>query len=421
MDEPSDREPWTGAWIVIDRDGTIVDGSSRWFRAVDHWLAPSAIAAFWTCFELEWVGLADVSFTANDGSVVRFLAEEETCGWRLTCIEETAQARLGDAELQADRISVLTDFAGTVARELIDPMSVVQAKIELVLDLGIDDPAIVRKHLEVALQHAERVSQVLDNLRRIGQPQRLESERWAVAALVEEVLNQLGAPTRPKVQLQLESALQASGPRPIAARVLASLVRTALQRRGRIWIAGRVQRGHPTISVGPTPHRRGPPAPLRPQLASHVPLVLHLGGTLEVFSDGEDDWIELSLPRPAPQRPRRVTQAVPILILGAPGFLRDAEQRLGPHGFTCILAENRRDALAAVVNGRIEMALFEVELSGPGPRGHALAYDLAARFPEVEFFVALRSATRPPPLGRVRFARWPLDVPDLVRSARGDG
>ncbi|MEM6927918.1 MAG: hypothetical protein AAF602_13385, partial [Myxococcota bacterium] len=401
-------------------EGAVVDGSSPWFRDVDGWLTPEGRQALSTCHDLEWAGLSDVAFPTHEGAVVRLVAVDEPRGWRLTCLEDTVRAHLDETQGQIERIHVLTDFAGAVARELIDPMSIVQAKIELMLDLGIADPVLVRRHLEIALQHAERVSQVLDNLRRISQPKRLPSERWSVAALFEEVMDQLGAPLRPKVKIQVESALSATGPRAIVARVVASLVRSGLQRRSDVVLAARTQRVLPTILVGPTSQRRGSAIPLRPSMTSHQPLVVHLGGHVGAFSDGQEEWVELALPRPPPGRPRRVTQGVHLLALGSSGFRDEAQRRLGPHGIQCIPGARRQDVVEALRKGRVDMVLAEVDLEGPGPRGHALMHGLSTRHPDVDFFVAITGADPAGPLGRIHIVRWPADADEIVRVARNE-
>lgn len=407
----------TGAWLVFSREGAVVDASSRELLDVDRWLARDAIAAFWTCFELEWIGVEDEVFETRDGRRFSVLVSDEPPGWRLVVLDRTLQTRVEASERQAQRVRVLTDFAGGMARELIDPMSIVQAKLELILDLGITDPEVVQRHLTIALQHAERVSHVLGNLRRISQPQLLPAERWSVAALIEEVVELLGTPLRPRIEYQVESGLHATAPRAIAVRVVASLARASLQRRGEVRIAARTHRGRPLLTVGPTFLRRGRRVPPSPSLTSHLPLVLHLGGALEVFSDGEEQWIELALPRPAPKRARAASRAVQLLVLGGPAFRLEVKRQLCPRGFAFHEGPDRRVALRLLTQGGIDMMLTEVELEGPGPRGHALAHGLALRFPEVEFFVAVADAACPPPLGPVRFVRWPEDANELLRAA----
>jgi len=417
MDEADDscsRAPW----VIVTRDGHFVDASSEPLRDLEGWLTPEAINAFWTCFELDWAGAADVGLETLDGAVVEPVAQTEERGWRLVFVDRTLATRLREAERHDQQLHGLADFAGGVARELVDPMSVVQAKIELMLDLGIADPAAMRRHLEIALQHAERVSSVLDNLRRISQPWTLESERGPVAAIVEEVMELLGAPIRPKVELRIESGLTATGPRPIMVRVVASLVRASLQRRGHVRLAAGTRRGRPILTVGPTFDPRGRVVPLPPSLTSHRPLVVFLGASLAVYSDGEEEWIELALPPSAPRRLTRGSGVVSLLALGRPAFHLEVEQRLGPHGFLCRKGADRRDALALLAAGQLDMVLSEVDLAGPGPRGHALAHDLARRFPDVDFFVAISEDSRPPDVGPVRFVRWPLDARELVRAAR---
>ncbi|MEN0061812.1 MAG: hypothetical protein AAGA48_06645 [Myxococcota bacterium] len=412
---------WTGTWLVVDRSGDLIDASLPWSMGPEAWLDADSMATFRTCLDLQWAGLSDVRFHLVDGHVVAFAAEEEVRGWRLTCFDATGRHRVHESEQQTDRIRVLTDFAGAVARELVDPMSIVQAKIELMLDLAISDPKIMRRHLEIALQHAERVSSVLDNLRQVSQPGLLAPERWSVSALAENVLELLGMPIRPKVQLQVESGLFASGPQAMVVRIVASLVRYVLQHRREAFLAARTHRGHPTVVVGPTPQARGRPVAVPATLAGQEPLVWHFGGSLEAHADGEDEWLVLQLPRPPLSRARRATQAVQLLVLGSPPFQRDVELRLRPQGFAFQMLNHRLDAVEVLTTSDVDLALIDLDLEGPGPRGHALAIDLAPRFPKVEWFVAVPANTKPLPMGTVRFVRWPEDSNDLVRAARGDG
>lgn len=420
MDGLTERRDWTGSWVVVDRTGAVLDASLPWSRlgSVEAWFVPDSVKAWHACFRLTWAGLSDVPFESCEGRVVHFAAEPDRDGWRLTCIDQTVRARIGEAERQADRVHVLTDFAGAIARELIDPMSIVQAKIDVVLDLGITDPVIVRRHLEVAIQHAERVSNVLDNLRQISRPGSLTSERWSVAALFEEVMVMLGTPIRPKVQLNVEAGLFASGPRAIAVRVVASLLRAALERRTEVCVAARIQRGQPVVLIGPSAHRRGRSVPPAAAMSSHEPLVRHLGGRIEAYSDGHDTWVELMLAPAPPLKPRRASQIIQMLVLGSSAFLQDVEHRLGPKGFACRGTDQRDGALGMLREGSADLALFDVDLPGPGPRGHALALDLAARFPALPFFVALPADIVGTAIGRVEFLRWPADTDKLVRVAR---
>lgn len=413
---------WTGAWFVLDCGAVVVDASSPRLGVLDDFLVPASVALLRECQTLDWAGLADLSFDSVDGRTLRLTAQPDPRGWRLTCIDDTQRHRLGGADREAEHVGVLTDFAGAVARELVDPMTVVQAKVELVLDLGIEDPAEVRRHLEIALQHSDRVARVLGNLRRISQPHPQSSEPWAITVLFEDVVQQLGAPSRPRLHLQVESGLLATGPLAIAARVVTSLVRGELLRGAEVWLAARMQQGRPTLSIGPSATRRGGTVPLRPSLSGHQPLVSYLGGSLEAYGHGADEWIQLTLPCPPPRRRRRSPRddddpVVTLLVLGRPDFVDDVDRRLAPHGFDSRGCRRRSEVLAALVEGGVDAVLLELDLEGPGPRGHALAIDLAERFPAVSFFVAIRAETPPPSLERVVFLRWPADVAEVARLA----
>jgi signal transduction histidine kinase len=212
-----------------------------------------------------------------------------------------------DADEQGRRPKTLSDFAGALARELTDPMSIVQGRLELLLELGVSDAVLVQRHLEVALDHARRVTAILRNLRLVGRvlpgP---ATESTPVSRVVHEALLLVG-PRSDRVIVDLGNDPRVGAEEAMLARVVGFLVRRALDASGQSPIHLRVRQGPKavTMRIGPPGRVRAEPMPEGRDWMLDSAILAGIGGRLTVRPAGVGIQFEVDLPLGAPDARRR--------------------------------------------------------------------------------------------------------------------
>lgn len=142
-----------------------------------------------------WTGVTDQRFRTHTGRAVTLnvAAVEGLDGhWRVTARDVTARVAMDAALDEQRRALAIARLAGAVARELTDPIAVVQGRIELLLTLGALPPEARDRHLGVALEHARRAAGIVHNLRHVGTVTTPDIESVQVDAVVARAREMLG-------------------------------------------------------------------------------------------------------------------------------------------------------------------------------------------------------------------------------------
>ena len=318
--------------FTLDAGGVVVATNGEWFGG--H--PPDCVGSpLWDLFDAEcqpaleryaaagWVGVSALHLQLTDGRDVALsaaaLSQEQ---WMVAIRDIRRRVMLEDAIELRRQLSLLADFAGTVARELIDPMSIVQGRLELGV---VAEPE--SRNLEVALDHARRLSASLRNLRLVGRSPVPVLAQVPVSDVVDDALELVG-PRRGQVHVELEpEALAAGGDPSMYARVVASLLRASLEGAGRssVLVRAKAAREGTTVEVGPVGRPRGKPDASRTGLALESTLLRSLGGELWAWRRGNDRHFEARLP-PPPVTPKSKR---PSGASFAPGGLNRVSRR-GP-------------------------------------------------------------------------------------------
>jgi len=132
-------------------------------------------------------------------------------------------------------------------------MAIVQGRLELLLELGVSDAAVVQRHLDVALEHARHVTAILHNLRLVGRVPGGATDSAHVSRVVEAALQLVGA-RRERVLVEVGGDPKVGVEEALLARVVAFLVRRALDASGRSPVHVRVRQGQGAVAM-----RIGPP------------------------------------------------------------------------------------------------------------------------------------------------------------------
>src|SRR5690606_9858180 len=130
---------------------------------------------------------AERRYRLADGHPVELRSQRmvgRTARWLVQIGSTKARDVLDEARDLRHRSDTLAGLAGAVARELNDPMSIVQGRLELLLELGVTDADVARHHLHIALEHARRISATLRNLRLVGRTSHPGTHRVAISDVV---------------------------------------------------------------------------------------------------------------------------------------------------------------------------------------------------------------------------------------------
>ncbi|MBW1881744.1 MAG: hybrid sensor histidine kinase/response regulator [Deltaproteobacteria bacterium] len=320
--------------------------------------------------------------------------------YHLTIRDVTNREALEEAEDERRRMVALAELAGAMSRELNDPMSIVQGRLELLLELGHHSPEAVARHLPVALTHARRMSATLRNLRLVGRTSVPHLGRVFLSDVLEDTRELVG--TRlggTELRVDLEPLdLAVGGDAAMYTRVVANLVDRLIDfcgRRGRLEITGRrhpdgvvvriLGGSHmpPLTELVPPP--KGDEAHLQESglgVSLARTLVKSMGGRLEARSSGGRAMFEMVLPDAPTVRVRARPVEVTLLVVGGQQLLRSLDDLLTREGFG--LAHNP-DAEAALAELDRDAAVEGVvtELLLPGMSGLSLVNEIDRRHPRL--------------------------------------
>ncbi|MCA9494372.1 MAG: HAMP domain-containing histidine kinase, partial [Myxococcales bacterium] len=178
----------------------------------------------------------------------------------------------------------------------------------------VQDPAMVRRHLEIAVAHARRVTATLRNLRSVGRTTLRHAESSSLTSAVNDALDLVG-PRSDRVMVRIEPAdLTVSAEHPLLVRVLSSLARLALETSGRtaIHLRGTRLRGRVLVRIGVIGRDTGKGLSPEIDLSLDRALLQTIGAELLAFPTPHgvsfDLW--LAVPSQSRSRPRKRTRTL---------------------------------------------------------------------------------------------------------------
>lgn len=424
-DSPGRHGATTEPVLVVDRSGRVVGAdhdAASWLGVDERLLLGNALAerfaqddavAVKRLASSGWLGVGEHDFTLADGRKVTLHAAPSADSpgiWRIALHDATMRHLLDRAADERRRMRALADFAGALARELNDPMSIVQGRLELLLELGESDPAAVERNLRVALDHARRISAALRNLRLVGQAPAPTLVPVLVSDAVDEALDLVGPRQRAaelKVDLQ-PGDLTTGGDLALCARVIANLLNYALDhvsRGARVELRGRRLRDRVVLRVlggAVTGSSLGEPLDIDGNLGLSVArtLATSIGGELDArkVTGGVNFTVSLPAPPDRPARARRTGDR--LLVVGREATARSFETLLEMDGVRVVRCAHGEGALS-LLDGGEDYDAIATELFLDGMSGLTFAQEATKRHPDMGRVLLVTDA---------RLGPWPPDV-----------
>lgn len=314
--------------LRVDADGRILalEGSAG------DWLGAGAIGVLLTdrlapadtlqaAIDNRMAGIDETAWAVPDGRRVVVRAVPADDGWWLTLHDVSALMVMNEARAERLRMEAMGSLATALARELNDPMSIVQGRLELLMELGVTDVSSVTHHQQVALDHARRISTTLRNLRLVGSSTTRRIQRVEVAAMIDEALTFLGR-RRERVQVDVQPPdLAAGGLPPMYTRVMANTLRQTIEgsARGPVYVEARRRDGRVRVRVDLG--RRGRGEPLEgADLSIDQTLLRSVGAELVAERVGRAPVFELWFPLPPATRERPRPVGASLLVVGDEAF-----------------------------------------------------------------------------------------------------
>jgi signal transduction histidine kinase len=368
----------------------------------------------------EWIGVDEHHLVLRAGRAVALEVAPVEGGHRIAFRDVSAQRVLDLATEHRRRMRAVSQLAGALARELSDPMSIVQGRLELLLDLGVNDGAAVRKHLGVALDHSRRVSATLRNLRLVGRTA-APTAPVPFRSVVDEAIDLIG-PRAGQVVVRIEPDDLAIGcDQALTARACASLARQALEAAGRgiVQLRARRVRSHVVVRIGAGGRASGEPLTELDDLALDRTLLASVGGTLAARRVGSAPQFELTLPTPTVHRARRRPVRGRLLLV-APTLGQAVHMLLERDGYDFVVERTADGATRRMEEQPCDVVVTELLLDD-GDSGLSLAELFDRRWPGAPVvLVAEELPVQIPP--RLTAIRWPASRRELLAAlgrARG--
>lgn len=325
--------------------------------------------------------------------------------WLVALLPRTAQHIVHQATLLQHRRDALQDLAASTAREMNDAMTIVQGRLELLMAVGMERPDSALRHASIALEHSERITNALHNLRLVGSGGLLRFQSMDVA---EQVRRALGASVDDLSVVQVEvppGTVRIVGHEAAVQGVLTGIFRAVMGEEGG---AVRVLRaGHEvSIAVSSKASRHTDLDSL--PLGIVTALLEALGGRLH-FKPAE---IVLCMPSELEERGLLPHDKV-VLAIGQPAFTSAIRTFLEPDTAVRVsrsleAADLQADDLYAVVT----------ELLLPGASGMAAVERVASERPGVRTLLVTHDPLDALP-ERIRSLSGPMDRVRLIRALTG--
>lgn len=412
---------------MIGSGGAVTDGE---LRALTHTLQ----AAGSPCVALDGEGVAAIGAPSGphtgdpiatwipdwraDGEPLRavdgrwIVSQRLAAGESLTLVlllDRTGEQVEEEARLLAARREALGELAGATAREMNDPMTIVQGRLELLRAFGLADAEAAQRHCAIALEHAHRLSGTLHNLRLVGASAGASLDAVSLSASVTEAVD--GAGLEPeRVRIDLHPAdLRVVGQSATVARVLAGVLR-ALAGGGResVSLQARSRAGRVAIDVVASGRRRHDVDTL--PLGLVTALLDSLGGALRFTGTG----LQVELCDAGAAGPS-LDQRGDLLVVGDPRLVERVGVLLDGHPLSV-----RGESSAEAAVGRLrssDLVGVVSELLLPGRSGFAFRGEVARVRPDLPLPFLL---VTPEPISRlppdVRVLTAPLTRERLVAA-----
>jgi PAS domain S-box-containing protein len=369
--------------------------------------------------DADWIWASERRLTLADGRRAQLTVVPLTSGgverFYLTLHDVTTIGLLDEARGKRRRLEELAGLAGAVARELTDPVSIVQGRLELLLELGVRNEDSVMRHLGLALEHAHRVSDTLRNLRLVGRSASPTLAKVFVAEIVDEALRMIG-PRSEHVRVDVTPPdLVAGGDGAMLARVVANMVRRGLDsspRREPMEVkAVRTRDGVELTVTTRVSHRSRESVGPDPYSIDQT-LLQSVGGRIELLPHGEG--VRALLPLPPGQRVRAKPVVNQLLAVGQPAFAATLNELLARDGFSITSSPNGETALQHLASdGEVDAVATELILDGMS--GLALAEQVMQNHPGLQgrVVVVTESPLSAPPSSVITLAS-PLRRVDVL-------
>lgn len=386
--------------MVVDADGAVVvgdpDGHPGKGDTLESW-APGAV-------------IGGPPARTGGGRWVRL--EQVIASSRMVLVhvlDRTCEHVAEEARQLSVRRTALAELAGATAREMNDPMTIVQGRLELLRAFALEDPEAAQRHCGIALEHAHRLSGTLHNLRLVGASDLAVVEPVSIQDAADEAVDAAGIEPG-RVRLDLHPAdICAVGQPSAVARVLAGVFR-ALGAGGREPIALQARRRSGRVVVEVTAQgRRRPDLDALP-LGLVTALLDAMGGAMRFSGTG----LVVELADAGGTEPA-LDVSGELLVVGQP---RLAER---------IAAILERDAITVIPENSAESALVRVgspavvgvvtQLLLPERGGLSLAWDVERVRPDLPLAVVIVTPERVTRLpANVRTLTAPLSRSRLVSA-----
>lgn len=383
--------------------------------------------------EQAWAGVREHRFTLADGRRVTISAVpgagEAEEGWLLTLRDITTRELLDEAQIERRRVAALAELAGAVARELNDPMSIVQGRLELLLALGEQEPAALERHLSVALDHARRISATLRNLRLVGRAPVPKLDRVYLSEVIQDATHMVGHRIRRlEFVVDLEAPdLAVGGDTAMLTRVFANLLGWMLDvspRDGRIAVRGRRRPQEVQVQI----EGGSATAPLLPHSAERFAaggfglsiahtLVTTMGGSLEARRCATGTLFTVNLPRPPALRVRKRPLEQRLLVVGEPDLQQVVTDLVQRDGFEVVPASSAEEALERLESDP-EIGAVATQLFLDGMSGLSLVCEVLRRHGHLHGRVLLLTDARLPEdlPAQAQVVRTPLRRVELLEA-----
>lgn len=362
--------------------------------------------------ERAWLGASEHRFRLAVGRTVYLSVEKIGQGYQIVVQDVTMRDALDVASEERRRMHALAEFAASLARELTDPMSIVQGRLELLLDLGVSEAQSVLRHLGIALDHARRVTATLHNLRLVGRTADTGWEPVRADEAVREALVLVG-PRRDQVLVSIDPAdLCFACDAALAARVLASLVRQSLEAvgRGPIHLKAKKDRGQVTVRIGPRGRLTGDPVDGE-ELALDRTLLASVGGTIDGYRSGALLRFDVVLQQAVSPRSRKRTPRGRVAVVGA--SICDAlPAMLDRDGYDFVTASTAAEGLALLDGTEVDALIVELLLEGV-TSGLALA-DAIGRRPSAPRLIVVHQGPIPTLPAPIVALKWPAGRSEVL-------
>lgn len=325
--------------------------------------------------------------------------------WLIALLPRTCQHVVREAQRLQSRRDALQELAASTAREMNDAMTIVQGRLELLMAFGLRDPDSAARHASIALEHSERITAALHNLRLVGTGGMLRFRGLDIESCLQHALaNAVDAPDG--VQLDVSpKGVRVVGHEPAVQGVFSGVIRAVIGNGGGV-VRVRVSGDEVTIELSSHASRHAEMDSLPLGIVSA--LLEAMGGSLS-FSTAS---VIIALPRELSEL-GIVPRDQVVLVVGQPAFTQAVRSLFEP----TIQVRSVRSAEAAELDADDVYGVVS-ELLLPGRSGLAMLRELQRRRPGVRALLVTHDPIANLP-DLVPTLTGPIDRARLLRALTG--